>query len=113
MLFIWNGLGFLVPVIYFFFGVLIELFVDNYFGKDYYSNGSWPLSLSFFLAGVVCWFAGKRINTNRVKTVIDKETGEEFVLDRNHKFFFLKFEYWGIVFPAIAVCVLLAGMFRR
>jgi len=71
----------------------VQAIVDNIFGTDYWKNNSWPLSLSLIISGLICWFSGRYLNGKPGKTLIDKETGEEFVLHETHSFFFIPLQY--------------------
>lgn len=100
---IWKGLGILAIFIVGFSMIGVQLVVDNIFGTDYWKNNAWPLCLSLIISGVICWFLGKYLNNGPVKTVIDKETGEEIELRKTHSFFFIPLQYWGIIWSVVAI----------
>ena len=102
-LIIWKGFGFLVFFIIFATVIGGQIAVDSIFGTDYWMNNAWPLSLSLLISGLACWFLGRYLNGRPGKTVIDKETGEEFELRKTHSFFFIPFQYWGIICGALAI----------
>ena len=89
MLLIWKGFGILTIFIIGVSMIGVQAVVDNTFGTDYWSNNAWPLSLSLIISGLICWFLGRYLNSRPGKTVIDKETGEEFQLRKTHSFFFI------------------------
>ena len=103
MLIIWKGLGFLIPFIFFLLAILVQLVVDNIFGTDYWKNNAWPLSFSLIATGLICWFLGKYLNSRPGKIVIDKETREEFEIRKTHSFFFIPFQYWGIICAVLGI----------
>jgi hypothetical protein len=108
---IWSGLGFLVAVIVFAFCLGIEAAVSSLTGgSDFYRQAIWPIPLALVLSGAVCWFLGRRLNKPGGKTYIDKETGEEVILqNKRHSLFFIRMDYWG---PILIIIALLYAILR-
>lgn len=102
---IWSGWGFLVAVFVFGCSLVMELLVSSITGNEnYYQQAIWPLALALILSGVISWFMGKRLNKPGVKTLIDKDTGEEVILkNKRHRLFFIPMEYWGPILVVIAL----------
>ncbi len=95
-LMIFQGAGIFVLLalaIFIPFGYLVDLFL----GPDYYRSHVWPKSLCLILSGAVVWFIGKSLN----------EESNENEFAPIHSFMFLKMEYWGVVFAAIALLIFL------
>jgi len=103
MLLIWKGFGVLTIFIIGVSMIGVQAVVDNIFGTDYWSNNAWPLSLSLIISGLICWFLGRYLNSRPGKTVIDKETGEEFQLRKTHSFFFIPLQYWGSICGILSI----------
>ncbi|WP_411031257.1 hypothetical protein [Spongiimicrobium sp. 3-5] len=88
---IWSGRGFLVVV------VLVGLIViSEYLLPKQYSD--YGFIIAFFGTAVFSWYFGIRWNNKNARAVIDKETGKEFLLKNNHSLFWIKMQYWAIVF---------------
>lgn len=113
VLLIWTRKGFLVPLITFIILLLTQLLVDAIAGKGIYSISIWAAPLAIAISGLVCGLLGLYLNKNTKtkKVYIEKATGKEVLLDRSHKFFFIKFEYWGIILIIIALAFLLLNFF--
>jgi hypothetical protein len=104
---IWTGLGFLVAVIVFGFSLAFNLAFNALWGEGYYDTHKWPFAISLFLSAIACWLLGLALRKRTARTVIDKATGQEIVLNRsNHSLFFIPMHFWGPILAVIAVVVL-------
>ncbi|MGE5354863.1 MAG: hypothetical protein ACM3PT_01370 [Deltaproteobacteria bacterium] len=61
----------------------------------------------FLAAGLFSWYFGKKWNHGHGRILIDKETGKEVELKSNHTLFWIKIQYWGIIFFVIGLIVLI------
>ncbi|WP_407140474.1 hypothetical protein [Aquimarina sp. 2-A2] len=59
-----------------------------------------------FMTGIFSWFFGKKWNTKNSRVVIDEKTNERILLTNNHTLFWIKMEYWGIIFVVLGIVVL-------
>ena len=85
---IWSGRGFLVAIIAFGCLFATELLTEKYFGDDaYYQRNGWPKLAGFLIAGAIVWWMGIRWRDQSARTVIDKQTGKEFVIERKDALF--------------------------
>lgn len=97
---IWSGRGILsVLVLIISFGIFIILFPQAHSGI--------PLVASLAVAAAFSWFMGRKWNEQEGRLYIDKATGREVMMKPNHSLFWIKMQYWGIIF---AVLGLLAGV---
>ena len=64
-------------------------------------------------AGAASWLAGKYLNSRPGREVIDEVSGERVIEKPNHHLMFIKMEYWGPIYLAIGLVVLIAGMIKR
>ena len=103
MFLIWDGFGITIPLSVPVSMLVVQMITDRIFGTDYWKNNAWPLSLSLIISGLICWFLGRYLNSRPGRTLIDKETGEEFELRKKHSFFFIPFQYWGIICAVLAI----------
>ncbi len=77
LMLIWRSYGFIVPIITILVCLIVQLPFDAIFFKGYYSLNKWPVSLALFIAALLVWFAGKRLNQNSERILLDPKTGEE------------------------------------
>ena len=95
---IWSGWGWLVAVIAFGCLVLTELVVEGVTkDESYYQAHGWPKLLAFWIAAVLVFILARFSARSPGKTVIDKDTGKEIVLGKNHALFFIPIRFWPIV----------------
>jgi len=62
-----------------------------------------------FIAAALSWVVGSLLTKRTARTVIDKATGKEMVLDQaSHRLFFIPMHYWGgiLVVIGLALCVM-------
>ena len=82
---------------------------DAAWGAGYYSDHKWTIGVAMFLAAAPSWKVGSVLRKRTAKTVIDKATGKEMVLDRaNHRLFFVPMHHWGsiLVVIGLVLCVM-------
>jgi len=95
---VWSGRGFLSVVVLF-----IALFsCISIFPK---SQTDLCFVIPAFIAGIFSFVFGVKWNTT-LKVFIDKETGKEINFKNNHSLFWIKMEYWGIIFTAFGLVIL-------
>lgn len=94
-MFIWSGLGLLVPVIAGASLILVQLITGALFGdSDYYSAHRWPQLMALALAAVTIWYVGTYLNRRSSRVMIDAKTGQEIEIRGSHGLFFIPFVYW-------------------
>jgi hypothetical protein len=101
---VWSGRGFLSIVIFF-----IAIFTCiSIFPKSY-------VDLSFivplYIAGIFSYIFGMRWNTT-LRVFIDKKTGKEINFKSNHSLFWIKMEYWGLIFTTLGLIILAQNLER-
>lgn len=101
---IWSGRGILTPLI---LVASIILFISI----SSEEIGVYTFPLSILLAGVANWFLGKKWNNEPGRIVVDEATGERIELKSNHTLFWIKMEYWGVLFGIIGLGQLLRLIF--
>jgi hypothetical protein len=101
---IWRGLGFLVAIISFLCLVLAEAIVESiYNNESYYQDHGWPAATGLVIAAAILWPLGRKLNQEKAKVLVDKETGEELILEKHHDFFFIRMEYWAPILIVIGI----------
>ena len=65
-------------------------------------------SAGLFAAAAANWFIGRRLNGKPGRLLVDPATGEQVVLRRTHRLFWIKMEYWSVPVAIAALGPLLA-----
>jgi hypothetical protein len=108
---IWTGLGFLVAVVVFCVSLAFNFVFNAWYGEGYYDTHKWPVAISLLVSAVICWFLGSSLGKRTTQTVIDKETGQEIVLNRsNHSLFFIPMHFWAPILAVIGVVMLVLDL---
>ena len=104
MFIIWKGYGFLVPFIAAAVIGIISVVCWQLFPKTIFLGPC----LGSFAAAAAIWTIGNRFNSplkNRV--MIDKASGQEFLIKPDHSLFFIKMQYWAFLVGAAAIFLLI------
>ena len=108
MIFIWRGYGFLVPVI----AVVPVVLIGVLFSSIFKTAPPYGIPIGTLVAAVALWYAGNSFNSPaKDRVMIDKLTGQEFILKPSHSFFFIKMQYWAYIVGAIGVFFMIALLF--
>ena len=107
LIFIWSGLGFLVPLIMIASLLFSNVVLNKLFGAGFYSHSDWGPTLAFIIASAIIWSIGHKLAQQKGRVVIDKQTSKEIVLRRKHSFFFINFMYWSYINIGLAVAILI------
>ena len=106
---IWSGFGFVVPIIYFGVGILMEAMLEGFFhDTTFYQTRPWGVLLTDIISGGLIFFASSLLGMRQGRTVIDKQTGEEFDLKPSDSFFFIPIFYWSFIAVAVGICFAIA-----
>ena len=97
---VWSGRGFLSVIVLILSFVLLVPILPK-------EQGDYGFIVSLLIAGAFSWFMGKKWNEQVGRTVIDKNTRQEMVLKQNHSLFWIKMQYWGLIFAALALIILI------
>ena len=114
MIVIWRGAGPLVLLFGIISAVVVNVISSSAFDQDnYFASHSWAQAVALASAGLLSWLAGRYLNGKPGREVIDEQTGQRIIQKPNHHLMFIKMEYWGPIYLAIGVAVLIAGMVKR
>lgn len=93
---VWTGRGI--------FGILVFAF-SFMIWTELYPKGTEDsgVLIASILAGIFCWFLGNKWNNVEPKIVIDEKTGEKIAIKENHSIFWIKMQYWGVIFLLLAL----------
>lgn len=99
MLLIWSGKGVFTVLIFILSTLaLITLFPDG--------ANEYPIAIAAFVTAAFSWYFGYKWNSKVGRIVIDEKTGERLEVKSNHSLFWIKMQYWSIIFSLIGVLVL-------
>lgn len=93
---VWSGKGFLSILVLILTVVLMAMMLPK-------GQSDLALGLSFLVTAVFSWFMGKKWNGAEGKTMIDKASGQEVLIKPHHSLFWIKLQYWGIIFGIIGI----------
>ncbi len=98
----WQGYGFLA-----FAMPILAFIVCSLIGDVSASDSSdWFFFVPLLISSLACWFIGRSFHKNKGKILIDPDTGEEVLLKKSHTFWFIKLEYWGIIYGVASLVLL-------
>jgi len=86
---IWRGLGFLAILIPIALFIMLAMILP----KD-----SSYVGLGFSIGGILNWFVGKALNRENYRIKKDENTGQDVISINDHSMFWVKIEYWSVVF---------------
>ncbi|WP_462264557.1 hypothetical protein [Mucilaginibacter sp.] len=105
MFIVWRGYGFLVPLI----ALVVVAVVHLLFNALFSTVQPWGICLGLAAAAAALWFTGIRLNSPlKNRTVVDKATGQEFLITPSHSFFFIKIQYWAYIAAAVAIILFIS-----
>ena len=105
---IWRGFGWAVVAITFAVLVSTELGVERQFADEqYYQTHGWPKLFALAVSAAFVWLLSAYLKGRPGRVVIDKATGEELTLGKDHDLFFIPVRYWPILLVALGVGFLL------
>jgi hypothetical protein len=95
---VWSGRGFLsVLILFIAIFACISIFPESYIDLSFI--------VPLYIAGIFSYIFGIRWNTT-LRVFIDKETGKEINFKSNNSLFWIKMEYWGLIFIALGLIIL-------
>ncbi len=100
---VWSGKGFLSVLVL----AVVVFGLSSILPKE---EINYAYIAGLLVAGGFSWIMGKKWNESEGQTVIDKSSGQKITLKSNHSLFWIKMQYWGIIFGIIAI-VLLVRLF--
>jgi uncharacterized membrane protein len=97
----WKRKGWLTPVLVIIPMALVQLVIDMFMGKSYYTSNEWPkwvaISVSSIAIASVGYYLNYTVRNKELKNVISQgDIGA-------HTFLLFPIEYWSAVIPLIFV----------
>lgn len=101
---IWSGKGVLAVLV-----LLVALLITT---QIWSASHEFDIALgaALILAAVFSWFMGRKWNSAEGKVFIDKESGQEMMVKPNHSIFWIKMEYWGVIFALMGAFFIVVGI---
>jgi hypothetical protein len=111
MLIIWSGAGAVALILPIVVCLVTNIVTSKIFDEsNYFQRHLWPKLAALGITGVCCFFLGRYLHSQPARIVLDKNTGQEIVEKPYHHFMFIKLEYWGLIFVAIGLVLLLFNL---
>ena len=104
----YRGLGYLALFTFAlaFFGLAFSF--DALFGTASMTRGQlWPLLAADLLAAAATWWLGRFLNREPLEVTVYEEDGPRTLLETKHTLYFVRMEYWGPIFFALVLAVVL------
>lgn len=105
---LYRGLGYLAVAVFgfAFFGAAFSF--DALFGTSAMRGGPrWPLLFANLLAAGATWWLGRHLNREPVEVTVYEADGPRTELETRHTLYFVRMEYWGPIFFALVLAVVL------
>jgi hypothetical protein len=102
---VWTGRGFLSILIL----ILTLIFCTTIIPT---THSDYAFIISLYIAGFFSYIFGIKWNNQVTRTFIDKETGREVAFKSHHSLFWIKMEYWGIIFISLGAVILFQNINR-
>lgn len=96
---VWSGRGFLFVLVL----IIVLMASISLLPKEF---GDYAFVIAAFTTGIFSWFFGNKWNNKNARVVIDEQTGEKLLLKNNHSLFWIKMEYWGLIFFVLGIVIL-------
>ena len=104
MMIIHSGVGFL-PIV---FVVVFGFFIFDNNPKAWFATDK-PFAYTLLIAGIVSGILGYFLRRRPVRTPVDKAGRKEVRFSPSHSLFFIPMVYWGPIFIAYALFLLIRG----
>ncbi len=102
MVFVWNGLGFMIPVIGIGSLIVAQYSVNSMMGDSrYYSIMGWPKLAGFALAGLLTFGFDEWLRLRFVQEAHQQGLDLDTAVRPVHSFFFIPLKYWPWLFLGI------------
>ena len=105
---LYRGLGFLAIAVFglAFFGAAFSF--DALFGTTSMNGGPrWPLLVANLLAAAATGWVGRHLNREPLEVTVYEEDGPQTLLETKHTLYLVRMEYWGPIFFALVLAVVL------
>jgi predicted membrane metal-binding protein len=93
---VWSGRGIFSILVLIVTFVLCAIIFPN-------DKMDYGIVTSLFVTAIFSWVFGKKWNN---LLFIDEETGQKIIIKSNHGIFWIKMQYWGIIFGIIGIIIL-------
>lgn len=101
---VWTGLGFVVALVGILALVATQMIAGAVTGNEnFYQENTWIILYGMIGAALVTFILNKTLLVPKTQTVIDKESGQEMVLKKDHSLFFVPTKWWPIIWVVLGV----------
>ncbi|MGL5244891.1 MAG: hypothetical protein ACRC7R_06950 [Sarcina sp.] len=96
---VWKGWGILAILVC----ILPSMIISRILGGDYYLSSIWIHIGTCVLSAILCFCIGIYLNSRPGKVYVEADTGRQVEMKKTHSLFFIKFEYWGVIYLLINI----------
>ncbi|WP_431244344.1 hypothetical protein ACQ9BO_08465 [Flavobacterium sp. P21] len=101
---VWSGRGiFSLLILFVALLISVSIFPETYVDLSFI--------VPLYITGIFSFILGIKWNRT-LRVIIDKETGNKINYKSNHSLFWVKMEYWGIIFTAFGLIILAQNLSR-
>ena len=68
-------------------------------------HGIWPFTLGLAISGLCSVALGLHARFSAPRLIVERQTGREFIGRPVHTLFWIRAEYWGVLFLGLAICL--------
>lgn len=105
---IYRGLGFLALITFICALFGLALTFDAVLGTNSLSRRPlWPLLVSNVAAAALTWALGRFLNREPPAATVYEAAGPRTLLEPKHTLYFVRMEYWGPIFSALVLALVL------
>ncbi|MEM1182997.1 MAG: hypothetical protein AAGM22_31940 [Acidobacteriota bacterium] len=99
---IWTGWGILTPLIVACTMIFTQLSVEAIWGEGAYQAMAWAQPTGAIAGGVLAFFIGSWLN-RKTHLVLNERTGDGFTVEGSHTIFWIKMEYWALLWIGLMI----------
>jgi hypothetical protein len=111
MIIFWRGIGGVAVVIPIIVCLTINIVTSRVYDEaNYFQAHLWPKVAALWITGVCVFLLGRYVNGKPPRVVVNRTTGKETMEKPYHHLMFIKLEYWGLIFVAIGLVLLLINL---
>ena len=113
MFIIWEGAGGMVLIFGIISALLTNIVTSAIFNVDnYFADHAWAQAMSLWITGIASWLVGNYLN-HKPPMKVRNRAGQIIECKTNHHLMFIPMQYWGLIFFALGILVLVLKVVRR
>jgi hypothetical protein len=108
---VWQGYGFLVALIPLLLGIGAAFAADSIWGPGtIQTHGRLIYGTVALVSGGLIFMLARRLSRRPKRVLVDKETGQEVVLEESHTLWFVPLRFWAALLAVGGAVVIVIGL---